>query len=95
MFRRIQAVFQDARHNCLQSVAVTRMLRKDLEVVAHLETDMPLNDILERLQSTAHVRLITPHRTNYVVFAPGNSIFQLLLAYFVVPVQQRLLIQIR
>ena len=75
VLRRIQCVVQGAREQCMKAVVVTRMIRRDLEVAAEFEIKLPVTELLNRLSSIGHIRVVIPHNNNYVVFVPRKGKF--------------------
>lgn len=72
ILRRIQRVLSEARDQCLKAVSVTKMIRRDLEVAAEFDINVPIPELLERLAITGHVLLVLPHNDNYAVFVPQS-----------------------
>lgn len=74
ILRRIQRVLREARDQCMKAVAVTKMIRRDLEVAAEFDIkELPSSELLHRLADTGHIRVVLPHNDNYVVFVPRKS----------------------
>ena len=60
----------------MKAVAVTKMIRRDLEVAAEFDIKgLPSSELLHRLADTGHIRVVLPHNDNYVVFVPRNVFF--------------------
>ncbi len=72
ILRQIQYVVQEARDQCVKAVSITKMIRRDLEVAAEFDIQIPSIELLERLTSTGLVRVIIPNNEKYAVFVPRN-----------------------
>lgn len=84
ILRRIQRVHSEARDQCLKAVAVTKMIRRDLEVAAEFDIRVPMDELLERLALTGHILVMLPHNDNYVVFVPSELLcFSCIQSYLV------------
>jgi len=74
ILRRIQRVLREARDQSMKAVAVTKMIRRDLEVAAEFDIKgLPSSELLHRLADTGHIRVVLPHNDNYAVFVPRNK----------------------
>lgn len=69
--RSFKLVFQEANAKVCQATAFAKTLRKDLEIAAEYKVLTSVNDLLEKLKSTGHIRVIAPNCCNHLLFIPS------------------------
>lgn len=60
------------RERTAKVVAFGKLLKKDLEVAAEFKVVVEPESMMKTLSSSGHVRVITPHTTNYLILAPSS-----------------------
>lgn len=69
--RGFQAVFGEARERALKALAFAKTLRKDLEVAAEFAISGSVENFVERLMESGHIRVQAAHFPNRQIFVPG------------------------
>lgn len=69
--RSFKLVFQEANAKVCQATAFAKSLRKDLEIAAEYKVLTSVNDLLEKLKLTGHIRVIAPNCCNHLLFIPS------------------------
>jgi len=69
--RSFKLVFQEANAKVCQATAFAKSLRKDLEIAAEYKILTNVNELLEKLKSTGHIRVIAPNCCNHLLFVPN------------------------
>ena len=70
--RGFQSVFGEARERAIKAVAFAKTLRKDLEVAAEFTVNTNSELLIQKLQSTEHVRVVAPHSSQHLIFISGR-----------------------
>ena len=58
------------------------MIRKDLEIAAVFDLQLPVAELVQRLQHSGHIRVISSNCDNCAVFIPCNKQLSENLFYF-------------
>lgn len=79
--RSFKLVFQEANAKVCQATAFAKSLRKDLEIAAEYKILTSVDDLLEKLKSTKHIRVIAPNCCNHLLFIPNDMHHDLTLIW--------------
>lgn len=70
--RSFKSILQEASSRAVHATAFAKSLRKDLEFAAQFKCNVELDTFLTQLQTTGHIRVVSPSCLNYLMFVPAS-----------------------
>ncbi|XP_070567401.1 mitogen-activated protein kinase kinase kinase 4-like isoform X2 [Ptychodera flava] len=72
--RTFKEIFHEIRERASKALGFAKLLRKDLEIAAEFQTStgISVNDLLAMLKTTNHIKVLTSHSSDYLLFIPKH-----------------------
>ncbi|XP_022781351.1 mitogen-activated protein kinase kinase kinase 4-like [Stylophora pistillata] len=72
--RGFKHLFNEARERASKALGFTKKLQNDLENAAKFTIDVPMNELLMRLEASGHVQVVARHMAGLFLFVPKTMV---------------------